>query len=76
MPMSLIVQSERWCEVTLPGSKAGNRTLCHEAAITVCEACGAAVCDMHENMCNRCGRSYCPQCRHACLAGPGFMRAA
>jgi hypothetical protein len=76
MLMSLIVQSERWCEVALRGSEAGSCTPCHEAAIIVCPACGTAVCDMHEKMCKRCGRSYCPQCRHACRAGPGFTRAA
>lgn len=74
--MALIVESERWCEVTMANSPAGNCTLCHEAAVTICEACGTAVCDMHENVCYQCGRSYCSQCPHACLAGPPVRKAA
>ena len=74
--MTLIVQSERWCEVPLAGPEKGNCTQCHAAAITLCEACGTAVCDLHEVVCSQCGRSYCSGCEHACVAGPRFRKAA
>jgi hypothetical protein len=74
--MTLNVQSERWCEMYLPGIDKSNCTRCHEAALTVCEACGSAVCDAHEVVCGQCGRSYCSQCEHACVAGQPRRKAA
>jgi len=74
--MAVIVQSERWCEVPLPGGAEGNCTICDEAAITLCESCGKAVCDLHEIACSQCGRSYCATCEHACVVGQPLRKAA
>jgi len=74
--MTLIVQSERWCEMFLSGAEKSNCTQCHQAAVTVCEGCGTAVCDLHEIICSRCGRGYCSQCEHACVSGQPLQRAA
>ena len=74
--MALIVYSERWCEVTLVASETGICASCQQAALTICEACGVAVCDLHEIMCGRCGRSYCRDCQHACVAGPALGKVA
>jgi hypothetical protein len=73
--MTLVVQSERWCEAVIT-SKSDSCTRCDGAAVTICEACGTAVCDAHEVVCGHCGRSYCSQCQHACVAGQPFRKAA
>jgi hypothetical protein len=74
--MTLVVQSERLCEVPLRDVEQGNCSQCREAALTVCEACGVAVCDVHEVICGLCGRSYCSHCEHACVAGAQWRTAA
>lgn len=74
--MTLLVQAERWCEMPLAAVEQGNCPQCHEAALTICEACGTAVCDAHEVICGQCGRSYCSRCEHACVAGQPWRQAA
>ncbi len=74
--MTLIVQSERWCEMPLTPSDASNCKQCNEAAVIVCESCGSAVCDIHEIVCGQCGRSYCSRCQHACVSGQPLRKAA
>jgi hypothetical protein len=73
--MTVIVQSERWCEIVL-AKRAGDCARCGDVATAVCEACGSAVCDAHEKVCAICGGSCCGQCEHACYGGDPIKRAA
>lgn len=74
--MALVVQAERWCEVPVPAVGNGKCQQCRQAALAICEGCGAAVCDAHELVCEQCGRTYCSRCEHACLAGKPLPKAA
>jgi predicted sulfurtransferase len=75
--MTLIVESERWCEVPLSvPSDNGDCTVCNEAALTLCQSCGMAICDEHEKLCQRCGQSYCSKCQHACVQNAVRRKAA
>ena len=62
--MSLQVDAERWCECRLNG----NSDCCGDVAISICEGCGAAVCETHELVCANCEAITCRECEHACSA--------
>lgn len=67
--MKLIVESERWCEAVISHVvQAAQSARCGDVATTLCTACGVALCDDHESICDRCGRSFCSTCDHTCAS--------
>jgi hypothetical protein len=65
--MTLKVDAERWCECVIsPGSLKNRPVRCGDVAISVCESCGAALCESHEILCIRCSSATCLNCEHAC----------
>jgi hypothetical protein len=66
-PVTLRVDSERWCEFPVGhAAAASDITSCGEAAVSLCGGCGTAVCDAHEAYCSACGGVNCPDCDHVC----------
>ncbi len=74
--MTLIVLSERWCEMAVRPQQSGDCVRCGDVATALCDACGCAICDTHEKVCAICGGSCCVDCKHACLGGAPQRLAA
>ena len=71
----LKVDSERWCEYEIVF--AGERgSPCGDVATSLCEECGASLCNSHEIVCHSCFTVTCQNCEHACAVHPTQPTAA
>ena len=65
--MSSPVEAERRCNALLGNHLTGTRPeRCGKIAWTLCAACGTALCETHEMVCQHCDRSFCSNCEHVC----------
>jgi hypothetical protein len=75
--MTLIVNSERWCEAASEVESQDRGRCCGDVATSVCEVCGVALCDAHEICCLICFGVTCSTCDHACRSlKPSTTKAA
>ena len=66
-PVTLRVESERWCESAIgPPASLDHFACCGAVATSLCEACGQALCERHEVLCPACYGVTCPTCDHVC----------
>jgi len=67
--MSSPVEAEHRCDAAVGKRLAGTGPeRCGKVAWTLCAACGAALCEVHEMVCQHCDRSFCSSCGHVCRA--------
>jgi hypothetical protein len=76
-PVTLRVDSERWCESVIdPPASLDQFACCGDVATSVCEACGQALCETHEVLCPICYGVTCSTCDHVCRLTPQDHRKA